>query len=181
MRRAAARALEVDVDVASAGRPLGDAGGVRGEHRLGVRPSVATPRAVTAHVDEVGGERTGHRLLLPVVQTERDVRAREPLEHRLDQPRGVAHLQHPAHVRTPRERAQQSVEPIESNVEGSWISTGPSALPSPRARRKNNVMGGPGSFSRLMCVKNRLALTANTKCGGTAAAQARNVAARGSR
>ena len=48
-------------------------------------------------------------------------------------------------------------------------------------RVKSRAIGSSGSFSFFMCVRKRLALTANSNFGGARRAQAVNVARSGSR
>ena len=66
-------------------------------------------------------------------------------------------------------------------VGGSWSSTGPSRAPSPSAWLISRCTGSSGSFSRLMWVRYRLALTATTKSPGTRSRHASKVSRVGSR
>src|SRR5204863_8601351 len=65
------------------------------------------------------------------MQTQGDVGARQPLDDLVDEPGGVAHLEHPAHVRTARHGAQQTVETVEPQVErrGQLDEHGAECLP----------------------------------------------------
>ncbi len=67
------------------------------------------------------------------------------------------------------------------HVGGSCSRTGPSVVPSPAAAPSSRPTGSAGSFSRRMCVRYRLALTAITNPAGVRSAHAANVSRAGSR